>query len=177
MPSTFSREIPFKTFKERIELSSIIYFFVILFLNLIGLSLPDLKPIYIVFFSLCIIIAWVFQVFLAKKVWFNKIEINENGMNLFGFEFNHSIVRKVPFENFSINVEFNKPRYINPDYYQLRLKSNNQYYIFNSNNEWNEKLMYDILKELNIWRDLSPFMIDGIHYLSDFEQRAKNIKS
>ena len=175
MCSTFQREIPEKTFKERIQWPSIISFFALLFLNLIGLNVPGLNLVYLIFFTCCIVLVWIIHVFLAQKKWFNKIEINENGIYLHGFDLNRPIVRYIPFENYTITIEsHNKRRQINPDYYQFRLKSSNQFYILNANREWNDQLMFEILKELSKWHEVKSFLIDGIHYLSDFQQRAKN---
>ncbi len=144
---------------------------------MIGLNVPGSKLGYFVFFTCSLLFVWFIQVFIAQKIWFNKVEINENGMYLHGFDLNRPIVCHVPFENYSISVESHNQRYSNADYYQFRLKSGKQTYILNANREWNDQLMYEIIKELNKWRETTSFLIEGIHYLSDFEKRAKNLNN
>lgn len=170
MASIFIREIPIKTFKERIQFPSILYFFSILFLHLIGLNVPDLNYVYLAFISCCILIIWVIQVILVQKNWFYKIEINENELILFGFSFNRTIHLHIPFENYAISVDYNNRIHIHPDFYVLRLKSNNKIHIFNLTNDWNDPLMFEIVNELKKWRDSKPFLIDGIHYLNNLEK-------
>lgn len=176
MSTTFIREVPAKTFKDRIQLQSIIYFFILLFVNLIGLNLPGSHFSYFALFTCCVLLIWFIQVFIAQKIWFNKVEINEQGLMLYGFDLNRPIVRSAPFENYAIRIEFHNQRYVNADYYLFFLKSGSKTYILNNNHEWNDQLLFDILKELNKWRESKSFLIDGIHYLSDFEKRALNLK-